>query len=268
MRVGGARRRFKLLTVRLRFAKTDILFRRAVEQVSVLVHHSEMIADAGETELAQILTTEQNTPTIRIVEPEQQADDGGFAAAARANHADAFAGFDFETQIPVRRLPPAGIREIHVLEFQRRRQLVFGPCVDRRRFAHQRLGVEQSKQPFGCRLPEHALVQQHPELAHGAEDLDPHHQHDQQHADADIAIDNAPRADAERQRRAECNAAIGDAARQRIRRQHPHGAAEEIMRLGAKLARPRGALAERLQSAEALHRIEKFGAVIGIGSLP
>ncbi len=43
---------------------------------------------------------------LRVVQPEQRADDGGLAGAAEPDDADAFAGGDGEREALVRRRPP------------------------------------------------------------------------------------------------------------------------------------------------------------------
>ena len=72
----------------------------------------------------------------------------------------------------------------------------------------------------------------------------------------------------QRRRRAAGDRGVGDAARQRVGAQHPHGAAEEIARLDLELVGARLALAERLQGRQPLDRIEELGGERGIGSLP
>ena len=72
----------------------------------------------------------------------------------------------------------------------------------------------------------------------------------------------------QRRRRAAGDRAVGDAARQRVGAQHPHGAAEEVARLDLELVGARLALAEGLQGRQPLDRIEELGGEGGIGSLP
>ena len=63
----------------------------------------------------------------------------------------------------------------------------------------------------------------------------------------------------QRRRGAAGDRGVGDAARQRVGAQHPHGAAEEIACFDFELVGARLALAECFQCREALDRIEELG---------
>jgi len=67
--------------------------------------------------------------------------------------------------------------------------------------------------------------------------------------------------------RAHGHARIGDAAGQRIRPKDALGAVEKCVTPVLEQTSPRTALAEGLEGGEALHRVEEFGAVGGIGFL-
>ena len=63
------------------------------------------------------------------------------------------------------------------------------------------------------------------------------------------------------------NRAVGDAARQHVGAQHPHGALEQIARLDFQLVGARLALPERLERGQTLDRIQELGRERGIGLL-
>ena len=159
----------------------------------------------------------------------------------------------------------AGIGEAHVLEGDGRRQRL----VERRRqrVGDRRLVVEDLVDALRGRQPDHALVQHGAQLAHRPEDLDAQHQDDQQRGERHRAGLDAIRAVDQRRRRAAGDRGVGDAARQRVGAQHPHGAAEQIARLDLELVGARLALAERLERREALDRIEELGGEARIGAL-
>ena len=161
--------------------------------------------------------------------------------------------------------PAAGIGEMHVLEGERRRQ--------RRRVRSTvgvldgRPGIEQAEEARRRRAPEHARVQQCPEVAHGPENLDAHHQHDQQHLDSDGALGHPGRADSQRRCRADRDAGIGDPARGRVAGQHPHRAAEEVVGLIGEEAPAGFALAEGLERGQPLNGVQQLGTIGRIGFL-
>ena len=108
----------------------------------------------------------------------------------------------------------ARIGERDVLEGQ-----AFGAAVVRCRFGGDRLvdegaGVENPENGLGRRLAEHAGVKLCPHVAQGAEELDPHHQHDEKSGKLHETGLDAPGAVAECCRRGDGNRGIGDAASQ------------------------------------------------------
>ena len=265
VRVGRPCGRFHLGVARVRLAEANVLRCRAVEEVGVLVDDAEARAQCSAVKRAQVLAAEQDSPALRVVEAHEQAQDRRLAGAARADDADPLARAHMEREPVVRGPPSAGIGEMHVLEGERRRER--GRVRRAVGVLDGGLCVEQAEQARRRRPPEHARVQQRPEVAHGPEDLDPHHQHDQQHLDADGTLGHPSRADPERRRRTHRNAGVGDAARGRVAGQHPHGAAEELMGLLGEQAPARGALAEGLERCQSLHGVQQLGAVGRVGSL-
>ena len=106
------------------------------------------------------------------------------------------------------------------------------------------------------------------QLAHRAEDLGPEHEDDEERREAHGSGRDAPGSERQRRGGAAGNRAVGDAAREDVGREHPHGALEEISRLVLELVGACLALAERLQGREALDRIQELGREGGIGLLP
>ncbi len=124
----------------------------------------------------------------------------------------------------------------------------------------RRLGVEEIEDALGRGDAEHPLVQEDPQLAQRAEDLDAQHQDDQQRGEVHLPRPHAIRAPSERHRGADGDAGVGDAAGQRVGPEHAHRAAEEGVALVREELGPRAALAEGLERAEPLDRIEELGA--------
>ena len=120
--------------------------------------------------------------------------------------------------------------------------------------------VEDGEYLLRRRLAQHAVVQQPAQLAQRTEDLDAHHQYHEQGVEAHDAVGHAVGAERQGRGGAHGDAGIGDAARQRVGRQHPHGAAEQIARLGGQQPGAGAALAERLERRQPLDRVEELGA--------
>ncbi len=103
------------------------------------------------------------------------------------------------------------------------------------------------------------------QLAQRAEDLDAQHQHHHERGELHLPALHAIAADRERRRRAQRDAHVADAARERVGAEQPHGGLEEGA--PALLQQPRAglALAEGGQGAQPLDRVQELGAVGGVG---
>jgi hypothetical protein len=164
----------------------------------------------------------------------------------------------------VGRLVDARIGETHVLEGDRGREP--GRCILATRVvSNQRLRTQDFEYLLRRRLAQHAVVQQHAQLAQRPEHFDAHHQDDQQHFEAHGSFGHPVGAQRQRRGGAHGDAGIGNAARQRVGRQHPHGAAEHFVGALGKQARPRGALPERLERRQTLDRIQELGGESAVG---
>ena len=123
------------------------------------------------------------------------------------------------------------------------------PCVPRSSTIG--LGVEQLEDATGPPPAPACRVQQRAQVAQRPEHLDAHHQDDEQHLRliSPSATRQAPSASA-----AAAPIAMPVSVmprRQRVGRQHPHGAAEQLVGLVGQLARRGAALAESIRSARA-----------------
>jgi len=114
--VGAARRGFELFPVGIGFAEPQVLFDRAVEQIRVLVDDGDHPPQRLGIEHPQIVAADPHRPALRVEEAQEQAGDRGFAGAAWADNADLLAGGDVERQPVMRRVAPAGISEMDILE--------------------------------------------------------------------------------------------------------------------------------------------------------
>ena len=119
--VGGARGGLELGRRRVGLAHPQVLLDGAVEEVGVLAHHGDAPAQVVERQLADVVPADEHAAGIGIVEAEEQADDGGLAAAARADEGDPLARAHVEVDAVVRDATPARIRERHALEGDGRR---------------------------------------------------------------------------------------------------------------------------------------------------
>ena len=87
-----------------------------MEEVGVLVHDRHQAAQRLRIERADVLATHSNCAGLRIEQAQQEPRDRGFSGTARADDADLLARGDGKGEAVMRRLPPAGIGEMHVFE--------------------------------------------------------------------------------------------------------------------------------------------------------
>ncbi len=183
---------------------------------------------------AQVAVADADGAGLRVIEAEQQADDGGFAGPAGADDADALAGGDGEGESAMGRAAGAGIGEADIfkgdagvlLHLSRYAGEVGSRC-DPGEGGRARRGdfrIQQGVDAGGGGLAVHALVQDGAQVAQRAENLGAGHQHDQQRGQAHFAVLDAPDAEREGGGGAEAAAEIGDAAGHDALRQHPERA--------------------------------------------
>jgi hypothetical protein len=263
--VGGPRGRLDVGLAGVRPAHADVVLDRAVEEEGVLADDRDHRADLVERELPQVLPAQPHRAGLRVVEAQQQPHDRRLAAARRADDADPLAGLGAEVEPVMDGAPGAGIAEAHALEGDGGGERPVEP--GGRRIGDQRLFVQDLVDALGRRHADHALVQDRAQLPHRPEDLDAEHQDDDERRQLHGARLDAEGADGQGRGRAAGDRTVGDAAGQRVGRQHPHGAPEEVARLDLQPVGARLALAERLQRGEALDRVQELGREGGIGLL-
>ena len=117
--------------------------------------------------------------------------------------------------------PPAGIGKAHA--FKRDRGLKRIDSKRRRGLADHRLGIHQLEDRLRGRLRQHAVVHERAHVAQRPVDLDPEHQHHQQHAKTHLTVSDPKGAEGKRHRDPKRDPGIGDAAGERVGRQDPHG---------------------------------------------
>ena len=99
----------------------------------------------------------------------------------------------------------------------------------------------------------------------GREDLDPHHQNDQEHRQLHCAVDDAIGTEGQRGGGAQRDAGIGDPARERVGGEHPHRAFEQRPSLVGEQAGAGSAVAEGLERGEPLDRVKELGTEGAVG---
>ena len=98
-----------------------------------------------------------------------------------------------------------------------------------------------------------------PQIPERPEQLDAHHQDDEERFDAHVALDDAVGAESERRRGADSDTGVGEAAAKRI------GGVDAPRTVGEFVCTPRqrggpvARLTKRFQRGEALHGVEEFG---------
>ena len=108
------RSRDHLLLRGVRSAETDIGPDGVVEQIDILKDHGDMFQQAVAGELPHIVPTHRNAATGYIIEPGDQAANGGLAAAGRPYDSGRRVLGDGEIHIPQNR--PGIVAEVHMAE--------------------------------------------------------------------------------------------------------------------------------------------------------
>ena len=256
MGVGRARRGLDLGVLGVGLAEPQVLLDRAMEKRGVLLHEGDLSAHGLGIERAQVVAADPDRTRLRIVEPEEEARDRGFAGAARADDADAFPGRYREGEAVMGGTAGTGIGEADVLEGEGR---LYRRRPGARRVLHRCLGFEEGGDAEGRRLPHHALVQDRPQVPERAENLGPGHEHDEEGAEAHEPVRHAIGTHAEGHGSSDRDGHVGDAAGHGAGRQHPHGAVRELARFLRQHAAVGGTLAEGLERRQTLDGIEELG---------
>ena len=93
-----------LLVAGVQAAVADVLADRAAEQVRGLEHDAQVALEPVQAAPAVVHAVQQDRPGGGFVEPAQQADDRGLAAAGEADQGDGLAGADGEVEVLQHRL--------------------------------------------------------------------------------------------------------------------------------------------------------------------
>ena len=258
-----ARRRLQLGARGRGPAEAEIFLHRAVEEIGVLAHHRDVAAHLVGREGAEVAPAESHRAPLRVMEAEQQAHQSGLARAARPHDAHALARRHLEDEPVQRGASAARIAKVDRVERHRRRK-PRGAVGARRRVGYFRPQREEREDALGGGAAQHALVEQGAQLAQGTEHLHAQHQDHQEGGQPQLAVPDAIGAPRQRRRRPHRQSHVGDAARQRIGAEHPHGALEEGAALRGQPLAPGAALPEGLERAQPLDGVEQLGAQRGI----
>ncbi len=227
-----------------------------MEEIGVLIDHRDLAADVREAEVAKVPAADLHGPLAWVVEAQQQAHDGGLADPARADETDPLTRLHLEAQAFVGGAATARIGEAHVLESDARAQRADG--ADARFLGDDGARIQQMEDRLRRGLRHHAVVHQRAHVAERPEDFDAQHQNHDQRREAHLAVGHPEGAERQGRRRPHRDPRVGDPARQRIGRQHPHGGAEQVVGLRLQGLGARAALPEGLQGREPLDGIEEF----------
>ena len=255
--VRGARRGLDLLAGGVGPAEPQVLLHGAVKEVGVLVHHRDVAVDVVRPERSQVVSADPNRALVGVVEAKEQPHDGGLPRPALPHEPDPLPRLDPEREPAVRGAASAGVGERHVVELHHRRERAV-ELDRRRRRLHLRVRVQHREDVVRGGAAHHAVVQQRAEIALGAEHLDAHHQDDEQHVEAHLAVHHPPGPEREHRGAPHRDAGVGEAPGERVGREHPHRAPEDLVRALGQQPAALGALPERLQRRETLHRVQEL----------
>ena len=255
MRVGRPRRRDHRRVARIRRPEAQILRHRPVEQRRILRHHGDHAAHLRRIQCPDVRATNPHHAALRVVQPQQQPEDRGFAHAARPDDPHRLPSRDAETQPGMSLAAPPRIGEADILEFDLRRQhrqlrVTRDRCIA--------LCLQQRVHRIRRRLPDHTRVQHGAQIAQRAENLRPRHQDDQQRLETHFVVVHPPRTHRDGRRGTHPRAEIGEEPRQQSQRQHPGRAVRQRPRALRQLRRKRAALPERLQRRQPLHCVQEL----------
>ena len=255
--IRGARRRLDFLGARVGLAEAQVVLDGTVEEVGVLVHHCDVAVDVVGPKRAKVVLADPHRALVGVVEPKEQPHDGGLPGPALTHESDPLSRVDAKRELLVRGAASAGVGERHVVELHHRRERAVEVGRLRRRL-DLRMRVQHREDVVRRGAPHHSVVQQRAEITLRAEHLDAHHQDDEQHVEAHLPLRHPPCPEPEHRGAPHRDAGVGEAAGQRVGREYPHRAPEDLVRAFGQQPAARGALAERLEGGETLHRVEEF----------
>ena len=264
MCIGGPTRGLNLRRRRVWLTDPQIVGDRAVEEICILVDDSDLSPNSLEAEIAQIMTADFHRTLVRIVEAQQQTYDGGFTDTARPDETDPLTRGHFKIEPFMGGSLAAGISEAHVLEGHCRRHLD-GRC-SVLFLRHDCRRIEQMENRLRRGLRHHAVMHERAHITERFIYFHTKHQDHNQGGQIHAPIRDPERTERQCGRGTDRNPRICNTARQRVRRQHPHGGLEQLIRLGLQGFSARAALPERLQGRKALDGIQELRGKRPIGT--
>src|ERR1700691_2900963 len=88
-----------LLVAGVKLAHADIVADGAIEEENVLADKTDLRAQAGDFGFAEVDAVEKYRALGRVIEPQDQLQESGFAAAAGSHDDDKLAAWDFEREV-------------------------------------------------------------------------------------------------------------------------------------------------------------------------
>ena len=110
--------RYDLLTACIRESESDILGNCSGKHPCLLKHHAETASQAVASDLRSVFARNCDLSAVDIVEPQQEIDYGGLAAACRTDNRHALARSYIKAEI-LYKLAVGNIRETNVLKGER-----------------------------------------------------------------------------------------------------------------------------------------------------
>lgn len=190
---GGAGGGFDFFGGGVGFAIGDVLADGAVEEEDILADKADCAAQGGVAEIGEGEAVEGDLPGNGIVEPEEEADNGGFSGAGGADDGMGFAGGNVHRNA----FEDGGARDVaegDVLEFD---FALDGGGEVFLTFDHLGLGVEKVLDAVGTGEEALELVEGFAEAGEGPEEALGHEDEDGIDSDAEGAIEGEPSADEE-----------------------------------------------------------------------
>lgn len=190
---GGASGGFDFFAGGVGFAVGDVLADGAMEEEDILADEADRAAQGGVAEVGEGEAVEGDLPGNGIVEPEEEADDGGFSGAGGADNGVGFAGGDVHRNA----FEDGGafdVAECDVLEVD---FALDGGGEEFLTFDHLGFGVEEVLYAVGTGEEALELVEGFAEGCEGPEEALGHEDENGIDSDAEGAIESEPSADEE-----------------------------------------------------------------------
>ncbi len=256
MRVGRAAGLLEFLGCGIGATDPQVVGDRAMKKIGILVHHRDLVTDISKTQAFKVVTTDLHHARVGIIKTQQQPYDRRLTRTTWANKAHSLTSRHTETQTLVRSASSARIGKTHALKRHGGRKFLNRY----RRFwlVDHRLGIHQLEDRLRGRLRQHTVMHQRTHIAQWPIDLDPEHQHHEQHTKAHLAINNPKGPKGKCHSHPKGDPGIGNTPGERVGREHPHCGFKQGVRGVFEFFGSGGALAKGLQRNQPLHRIQKL----------